>query len=150
MIPYLRASYRWSSALVSTSSGFRLSRGIDGSCAMVFVQQDINTSLGCSVYSSTCKRLCSSFLPATREPLERSDGRHLQPFMFICSARLGPVSPLLCQSDESNTPYRIVPSSFSASSIRSAKSVAVTFEHYNSLYTTSCSDGDTAIHKTPV
>ena len=43
-----------------------------------------------------------------------------------------------------NTPYFILPSSASASSIMSAKSVANTFDTYNSLYTTSCSDGLTA------
>ena len=100
IMPYLSASYRWSSALVSTSSGFFLSSGMIGICAIVLVQVEKNTSLGSSVCSSTCRRLCISFLPATLEPRERSEGLQRQPFIFICSASDGPVSPLLCQRDE--------------------------------------------------
>ena len=133
IIPYLNASYKWSSAFVSTSSGFFLSNGMLGICAIVLVQLFINTNIGFSKKSSTFRRLCISFFPAIREPRERSEGRHRQPFIFICSASDGPVSPRLCHKELSSTPYLIPPSFRSTSNIISAKSVAVTLETYISL-----------------
>ena len=122
IIPYLNASYKWSSAFVSTSSGFFLSSGTLGICAIVLVQLFINTNIGFSKKSSIFKRLCISFLPAIREPLERSEGRHRQPFIFICSANDGPVSPRLCHKELSSTPYLIPPSFASASGIADSSS----------------------------
>ena len=110
IIPYLRASYKWSSLFVSMSSGFFLSSGIEGSWAVRFVQVSKKTSLGSSVNSSICSLRCISFLPATRLPLLLSDGRQRQPRLIICSASDGPVSPRLCQSELSKTPYLIFPS----------------------------------------
>ena len=150
IIPYLNASYKWSSAFVSTSSGFFLSSGMAGICAIVLTQLSMNTNIGFSTNSSTFSRLCISFLPATRDPLDLSDGLHLQPFMFICSASDGPVSPRLCHNELSSTPYLIPPSSTSACNTKSAKSEAVTLDTYNSLYTISCSSGAIVNQSTPV
>ena len=107
--PYRNASYAWSSACVSTSSGLFLSHGKRGSVLIKLIQLlKINKDGYCpSFVSLNDSRLCISSLPLIRLLGDLSDGLHLHPAVIIVSAILGPTSPLRAQVLESRTPYLI-------------------------------------------